>query len=58
MLQNSKIIQSRNDWRRKAVKRAEKIREYKKSQKRHLLKIEKLQEQNTILQQKLYEKKL
>lgn len=58
MLQNSKIIQSRNDWRRKAVKRAEKIREYKKSQKRHQEKITKLQEQNTILQQKLEKKKL
>jgi len=33
MLQKSKIIESRNDWRRKAVQRA--IREYRKSQKRH-----------------------
>jgi uncharacterized protein YlxW (UPF0749 family) len=50
MLQNSKIIQSRNDWRRKAVQRAEKIREYRKSQKRHQEKIAKLQEQVTTLE--------
>jgi hypothetical protein len=34
MLQHSKIVQSRHDWRRKAVQRADKIRDYRKSQKR------------------------
>ncbi|MDM8561067.1 hypothetical protein [Candidatus Parabeggiatoa sp. HSG14] len=58
MLQNSKIIKSRNDWRRKAVQRAEKIREYKKSQKRQQEKIAKLQERITTLEQRTEEKKL
>lgn len=51
MLQNSKIIQSRNDWKRKAVQRAERIRDYRKSQKRHQEKIEELQVQITEMEQ-------
>ena len=35
MLQASKIIQSRNDWKDKAVKRATEIREYRKTQARN-----------------------
>ena len=52
MLQKSKIIASRNDWKRKAVQRANEIREYRKSQKHHKEKITKLQEQITVMKKK------
>jgi hypothetical protein len=35
MLQISKLTHSRNDWKNKAVKRAEEIKALKKAQKRH-----------------------
>jgi hypothetical protein len=57
IIQHSKIVQSRHDWRRKAVQRAEKMRDYRKSQKRHQEKIAELQEQITEMEQSL-EKKL
>jgi uncharacterized protein YlxW (UPF0749 family) len=38
----SKIVQSRNHWKNKAVQRAYEVREQRKSQKRHLKKIAQL----------------
>jgi uncharacterized coiled-coil DUF342 family protein len=35
MLQMSKLVQSRNAWRNKANKRADEIREYRKTNNRH-----------------------
>jgi hypothetical protein len=35
MAQLSKIIESRNEWRRKAIKRADEQREQRKANKRH-----------------------
>jgi hypothetical protein len=35
MLQQSKILGSRDGWREKAIKRADEIREYRKKEKRH-----------------------
>jgi hypothetical protein len=35
VLQQSKILHSRNEWREKAIKRADALREYRKSEKRH-----------------------
>ena len=42
MPQMSKIIQSRDEWKGKAVLRANEIREYRKSQKRYQKKISEL----------------
>jgi len=49
MLQMSKLVQSRNAWRNKANKRADEIREHRKSNKRH---------QETIAELKLQVKEL
>jgi len=51
MLQHSKVIGSRDDWRRKSVQRAEELRESKKTQKRYREKIEELKAQVRALQQ-------
>jgi len=45
MLQTSKIYQSRNSWRNKAIERADEIREYRKTTSRHKQKIEELKEE-------------
>ena len=49
MLQSSKIYQSRNDWRNKAVERADEIREYRKTRQRHKDTIDQLKEEIKIL---------
>ena len=49
MLQLSKVIKSRTKWRKKATSRGNRIREFKKSQKRHLEKIATLKKQNKEL---------
>jgi hypothetical protein len=49
MLQSSKIYQSRNDWRNKAVERADEIREYRKTRQRHKDTIYQLKEEIKIL---------
>ncbi len=51
MLQSSKIYQSRNDWRNKAVQRADEIREYRKTTQRHKDTISQLKEEIKILKQ-------
>jgi hypothetical protein len=45
MLQTSKLYQSRNDWRKKAVERADEIREYRKTTERHKATIAKLKQE-------------
>ena len=39
MLQISKILHSRDEWKNKAIERSAEIREFRKTQKRHLEKI-------------------
>ena len=51
MLQLSKIIQSRDEWKSKATQRANENREHRKTEKRHQEKIAELKEQITILEQ-------
>jgi uncharacterized coiled-coil DUF342 family protein len=53
MLQMSKLVQSRNDWRNKAVARADEIREHRKTTKRHQETIAELKLQIKDLEQKL-----
>jgi len=45
MPQASKILQSRDEWRSKAVRRADEIREHRKSQRRYQEKIAQLKAQ-------------
>ena len=42
MLQISKVLKGRDDWKNKAVERATKLREFRKTEKRHLKKIAEL----------------
>ena len=51
MPQTSKIIQSREEWKNKAIQRANENREHRKNQKRHLEKIAHLKEQIIALEQ-------
>jgi uncharacterized protein YlxW (UPF0749 family) len=57
MLQHSKILRSRDAWKRKAVKRAEQLREQRKTQRRHQQKIAQLQAHISALEQRVPEKK-
>jgi hypothetical protein len=45
MLQMSKILRSRTDWKDKAIQRGNELREYRKEKKRHLARIADLQTQ-------------
>ena len=51
MHQLSKLIRSRDDWKDKAVSRADEIRERRKTEKRHLGKIAELKRQVEELKQ-------
>jgi len=51
MLQRSKLIRSRDEWRKKAVKRAERVREFKKAARRYQNRIAELKTQITELEQ-------
>jgi hypothetical protein len=51
VLQYSKVIKSRSDWKRKATKRADKIRQYRKAKKRDLEIIAKLNAKIAWLEQ-------
>ncbi len=53
MLQTSKLYRARNEWRRKAVERADEIREYRKTTKRHKQMILELKEEIKKLKQQL-----
>jgi len=57
MLQMSKIIQSRDDWKSKAVQRANEIRELRKTQKRYQKKIAELKRQLNTIEQAVEDKK-
>jgi len=41
----SKLLRSRDEWKEKAIQRANELREHRKTQKRHLCKIAELQAQ-------------
>ncbi len=58
MLQMSKIVQSRCEWREKAVQRAEESREDRKTIKRHKEKICDLKEKIERLEEQLKEQTL
>jgi len=51
MLQRWKIVRSRDQWKQKAVQRAEELREHRKTQRRYRQKIEQLQAQIRALEQ-------
>ena len=53
MPQMSKLVQSRDEWRNKANKRADEIREHRKTNKRHRETIAELKLQVKELEQKL-----
>ncbi len=57
MLQISKIIKSREDWKDKAIQRGCEIREFRKSRKRHLETIAELKRTNRKLMQSADDKK-
>jgi len=42
MLQHSKLIRSRDEWKRKAMQRSNELREQRKAHKRHQAKIDEL----------------
>jgi hypothetical protein len=51
MPQHSKVLRSRDAWKRKAVRRAQQLREYRKTQRRHQRKIAQLQAHISALEQ-------
>jgi hypothetical protein len=51
MLQYSKVVKSRDEWKNKAVQRADDIREHRKAKKRYLETIVKLKEQIILMEQ-------
>lgn len=57
MPQLSKMTNSRNSWRNKAVIRSEALREARKTQKRHRRKITELKLKNKNLQEEIDDKK-
>jgi uncharacterized protein YlxW (UPF0749 family) len=57
MLQHSKIVRSRDNWKRKAVQRAEKIREGRKTERRYRQKIAQLKAEIGALEQAVAGKK-
>lgn len=57
MLQRSKILHGRDEWKRKAIERGDDIREFRKTQKRHLEKIAQLKLHNREMQKTIEGKK-
>ena len=57
MLQMSKLLRSREEWKNKAVRRAEENREFRKSKKRHQERIGELKAQLASLEQVIQDKK-
>jgi len=57
MLQTSKILHSRDEWKNKAIERSAEIREYRKNKKRHLEKIAELKLYNREMEQLIDAKK-
>jgi len=57
MVQRSKIIRSRDEWKRKAVQRAEELRERRKTLRRYQQKIAQLRAEVSALEQSAEAKK-
>lgn len=57
MLQYSKLLNSRNEWREKATKRSVKMKEFRKEQKGYRAKIVELKQRNRKLEQLTKDKK-
>ena len=57
MLQYSKLLNSRNEWREKATKRSVKMKEFRKEQKCYRAKIVELKQRNRELEQLTKDKK-
>lgn len=57
MLQLSKILNSRDEWKNKATERAAELRELRKTQQRHLNKIAELKRNNYQLERHVEAKK-
>lgn len=57
MLQLSKILHGRDEWKKKAIERGDDIREFKKTQKRHLEKIAQLKLHNREIKKTIGVKK-
>jgi hypothetical protein len=57
MLQHAKLFRSRDDWKRKAVRRAEELREYRKTHRRYWQRIAQLKANIRALEQTKVEKK-
>ena len=57
MPQISKVLKGRDEWKNKAVERATEIREFRKTQTRHLKKIAELKRQLCQLEGGIEEKK-
>jgi len=57
MLQQSKLLNSRDEWKNKATERAAELRELRKTQKRHLAKIAELKRNNGQLELLVEDKK-
>ena len=58
MLQHSKILRSRDAWKRKAVQRAEALREQRKAYKRARQSIAQLKAEVRVLEQAVAKKKV
>lgn len=57
MVQRSKLLRSRDEWKSKAIKRAYEVREHRKTQKRYQEKIAELKVQLQVMEQTREDKK-
>jgi len=57
MIQLSKLIHSRDNWKRTTIECRYEIREFKKTKQRHLTKIAELKQENRELKQQVLEEK-
>lgn len=57
MLQMSKVLHSRDAWKRTTIECRYKLRESRKTEKRHLKKITELKQENCLLKQLFEDKK-
>jgi hypothetical protein len=57
VLQYSKVLKSRNEWKDKAIARADENREHRKAKKRYLNTIAVLKVKNLLMEQEAEEKK-
>ena len=57
MLQLSKILHGRDEWKKKAIERGDELRELRKNQKRHLEKIAQLKLHNRKMKKTIEVKK-